>query len=61
MNLISQKFSWFQSLDNYIPINVNAVETLEDRKKQELLIIEDDDTLGSYLKDVLSTNYRVII
>jgi len=49
------------SFQSYFPINFNSIETSEDRKKQEILIIEDDDDLNKYLKDTLSNHYKVIV
>ena len=48
------------SLETYIPLNVNNVETGEDIRRNKLLLIEDDDNLASYLEDVLSLTYRII-
>ncbi len=44
---------------SYFPINLNIIETSEDRKKQRILIIEDDKDLTSYLKDALSSYYNI--
>jgi len=52
---------YLASLDNYIPININAIETVKDRKKLELLIIEDNKDLGTYFKDILSMEYRITV
>ena len=48
------------SMENYIPLNINRVETSEDIAKYKLLLIEDDSTLAEYLEDVFSMSYRVI-
>ncbi len=48
------------SLSNYVPLNINDIETIEDRNKPELLVVEDDPSLSGYLKEVLSTDYRVV-
>ncbi|MEE4116950.1 MAG: two-component regulator propeller domain-containing protein [Marinilabiliaceae bacterium] len=52
--------SLLSSLEAYIPLNVNNVETGEDIRRNKLLLIEDDETLASYLEDVLSLTYRII-
>jgi len=48
------------SLQSYFPINMNNVETSDDRGKQTILLIEYDKDLKHYLKDTLSGYYRVI-
>jgi signal transduction histidine kinase/ligand-binding sensor domain-containing protein/DNA-binding response OmpR family regulator len=48
------------SLGSYIPVNVSSHDPIEDRKRRRLLIIEDDETLNAYLKDVLSQEFSVI-
>lgn len=47
------------SFQSYFPINLNSIETSEDLKKQEILIVEDDNDFNKYLKDALSNYHKI--
>lgn len=47
------------SIGEYSPLNVNGINTSEDRVKPLVLLIEDDKSLRLYLKEILSEQYRI--
>jgi len=46
-------------IDDYSPILIRDNSTGDDRGLPRLLLIEDDNNLRSYLKEILGANYRV--
>jgi signal transduction histidine kinase/ligand-binding sensor domain-containing protein/CheY-like chemotaxis protein/AraC-like DNA-binding protein len=48
------------SLGSYIPVNLKSHDPIESRNKRRLVVIEDDETLNAYLKDVLSAEFSVV-
>ena len=47
-------------LQSYFPVNLNRVETSDERKKQTILLIDNDEDLRGYLYDALSVHFRII-
>lgn len=49
------------SLQSYLPLDINRVDTIEDMNKHRVLLVEADPNLSKYLEDVLSANFRIAV
>jgi DNA-binding response OmpR family regulator/two-component sensor histidine kinase len=47
------------SIDDYSPVLLRDVRAGEEQSLPRLLLVEDDNNLRAYLKEILSANYRV--
>ncbi len=61
MKLYANSHLVVASLRQHQPLNANLPDTTEERAKNELVIVENDSSLSGYLKDALSSTYRVSV
>lgn len=55
----SNKEILIASIDDYSPVLLRDVRAGEEQSLPRLLLVEDDNNLRAYLKEILSANYRV--